>query len=64
MSRTLKDPPYYLEMPGGYEDGWSKWNPHDAKCHVCGSPDLEFFWDNGIVIAIHCLGCDVEEYGK
>lgn len=63
MSRKIESP-YYIEMPNGYQDGWNDWNPHETKCLECGSSNIEFFWNNGIVNAIHCKDCDVEEYGK
>ena len=64
MILTRKEHPYYLEMPDGYVDGWNPWNPNDVSCLECGSHNLNFFWDNGIVKIIHCIDCDVEEIDK
>ncbi len=60
----MKEHHDYEDMPGGYRDGWNKWNPHGTKCLECGSSNLEFCWDGGAVVIIHCLDCDSEEFGK
>ena len=50
------------EMPGGYKDGWSSWNPNNSHCPNCTSTNMEFYWTNGRPWGYHCKDCGDQEW--